>query len=460
MLVVAPMMVSAEEFRAGASTSNITPELGRKIIGGFVPYPSSHIHDELHVRSLVLDDGKTKLAIVVCDLLGIHRIVSDEARRLIELHHGIPASNVMICATHTHSASSAMGEDRLKFEQKLNEYETFVATRIADGVKRAINELRPAELAFGSVDVPEHVFNRRWFMRPGTIPENPFGGDDLVKMNPPSGSDNLVRAAGPTDPSVSFLSIREPNGKPISVLTSYSLHYVGGVGKGHVSADYFAVYCNRLTKLLAANDQQPRFVPIMSNGTSGDINNISFLKRRPRKESYEQMRYVGEDVADKVHAAMKDLKYESELSLSSKYRELTVAYRRPDDAMQKWAATTLAKGPQRNRDLSYIYAERVTSLSKYPANAKVPLQILQIGDTTIGTMPCEVFCEIGMEFKGRCPAKNSFLVSLAHGYMGYLPTPKHHELGGYETWMGTNRLEKTASVKMLNALLEMAGESK
>jgi hypothetical protein len=102
----------------------------------------------------------------------------------------------------------------------------------------------------------------------------------------------------------------------------------------------------------------------------------------------------------------------------------------------------------------------VTSLSKYPANAKVPLQILQIGDTTIGTMPCEVFCEIGMEFKGRCPAKNSFLVSLAHGYMGYLPTPKHHELGGYETWMGTNRLEKTASVKMLNALLEMAGESK
>ncbi|MFT5526398.1 MAG: neutral ceramidase, partial [Pirellulaceae bacterium] len=426
----------------------------------FVPYPSTHIHDELHVRCLVLDDGKTKLAIVVCDLLGIHRIVSDEARRQIELQHNIPAANVMICATHTHSASSAMGEDRLKFEQTLNEYETFVARRIADGVTRALNELRPAEIAFGTVDVPEHVFNRRWFMRPGTIPANPFGGDDLVKMNPPSGSDNLVRPAGPTDPTVSFISIREPNGKPISVVTSYSLHYVGGVGQGNVSADYFAVYCNRLTRLLSAGDQQPAFVPMMANGTSGDINNISFQKPRPRKERYEQMRYVGEDVAEKVHGAMKNLKYDSTVSLSAQYKELTVAYRRPDKEMLSWAAETLAKGPQGNRNLSYIYAERVTSLAKYPKDAKVPLQLLRIGDTAIGTMPCEVFCEIGMEFKGRCPAKNAFLVSLTHGYMGYLPTPKHHELGGYETWLGTNRLEKTASVKMLDELLKMAGDSK
>ena len=124
--------------------------------------------------------------------------------------------------------------------------------------------------------------------------------------------------------------------------------------------------------------------------------------------------------------------------------------------MMKWAATTLEKGPQRNRDLSYIYAERVTALSKYPQVAKVPLHVLRLGDTTIGTMPCEVFCEIGLEFKSRCRAKNAFLVSLTHGYMGYLPTPKHHELGGYETWLGTNRLEKQASVKMLNALLKMS----
>ena len=67
-------------FRAGAATSNITPPLGVGIIGGFVPFPATHVHDELHARCLVLDDGQGKLAIVVCDLLGIDRIVSDHAQ--------------------------------------------------------------------------------------------------------------------------------------------------------------------------------------------------------------------------------------------------------------------------------------------------------------------------------------------------------------------------------------------
>src|SRR5690606_420664 len=74
---------SPPPLRAGAATSNITPELGLRIVGGFAPYPATHVHDELHARCLVLDDGTTKLALVVCDLLGLHRSVSLEARRLI-----------------------------------------------------------------------------------------------------------------------------------------------------------------------------------------------------------------------------------------------------------------------------------------------------------------------------------------------------------------------------------------
>ena len=162
---------AADTFQAGAATSNITPEIGQEIIGGFVPYPSKHVHDELQARCLVLDDGKTKLAFVVCDLLGLHRIVSTEARRLIQEKTGIPPECVMISATHTHSASSALGQDRLKHEQTLDDYQRFVAKRIADGVVRALNNCRPAEIAFGTAEAPEHVFNRRWHMRPGTVPE-------------------------------------------------------------------------------------------------------------------------------------------------------------------------------------------------------------------------------------------------------------------------------------------------
>ena len=195
----------AARFRAGAATSNITPNLDSGIVGGFVPFPASQVHDELHARCLVLDDGKTMLAFVVCDLLGMHRSVSIEARKLIADTTGIPPERVLISCTHTHSAASALGADRYTSEQKLDDYQRFVARRIADGVRCAIGNLRPAEIAFGTAEAPEHVFNRRWFMREGTVPVNPFGKADKVKMNPPGGSANLTEPAGPTDSTVSFI---------------------------------------------------------------------------------------------------------------------------------------------------------------------------------------------------------------------------------------------------------------
>src|SRR3954471_23884321 len=158
--------------RAGAATSNITPPLGSKLLGSFDPPASKHVHDELHARCLVLDNGQKRLALVVCDLIGLHAMVSTEARRLIAESVGIPPEHVVISATHTHSAPSALGDDLEWYPRNpsLDEYQKFVARRIADGVRRAVNTLRHAELAFGTVDVPEHVHNRRWLMRPGTAP--------------------------------------------------------------------------------------------------------------------------------------------------------------------------------------------------------------------------------------------------------------------------------------------------
>lgn len=454
--------VQAQQFRAGAATSKITPALGGDIVGGFQPFPATHIHDDLHARCLALHDGKTKLALVVCDLLGIHRLVSDEARKLIQESVGIPPEHVLISATHTHSACSALGQDRFKIEQSLDDYQRFVAQQIADGVRRAVNDLRPAQLAFGTAEAPEHVFNRRWYMRPGTVPPNPFGGDDLVKMNPPAGSPNLVEPAGPIDPTISFLAVREPNGRPISVLAAYSLHYVGGVGSGHVSADYYGMFCEELRRLLKAEHQEPPFVAVMANGTSGDINNINFRQPRPRQEPYEQMRFVAHDVARKVHEAMAKLEYQDRVTLDARYREPNIQWRKPTAEQLEWAKRTLENpAPSKGRtDLSAIYADRTMHLADYPETAQVPLQVLRIGDVCIGTMPCEVFCEIGLEFKRRSPQQPAFMIELSHGSYGYLPTPRQHELGGYETWLGTNRLERDASVKLLDALLEMAEEVK
>jgi len=463
MLVSATPLMGQQKplvFRAGAATSNITPPLGSPIVGGFAPFPATHVHDELHARCLVLDDGRTELVLVICDLLGIDRLVSDEARAIIEEDLKIPKANVLISATHTHSAASALGRDARIISDTMDEYQRFVARRIVDGVKRAHNLLRPAQIGFGSAQAPQHVFNRRWHMQPGTIPANPFGTFDKVKMNPPAGSPNLYEPAGPTDPQIPFVALREPNGKPIAVYATYSLHYVGGVGSGHISADYFALYCETLARLFKADQQSPAFVAMLSNGTSGDINNINFKNPRPKQEPYAQMKFVANDVAQKVHAAHVPLKYRDHVTLAARYREPSIGTRRPSHELLDWAKKKIADGPKKagQTDLSYIYAERTLNMAKHPVTLKMPLQALRLGDAVIATMPCEIFCEIGLDFKKRSTLQPAWLVSIAHGYYGYLPTPKHHELGGYETWLGTNRLEVQASDKLLANLLEMTAE--
>jgi len=456
---------SSEYLLVGAATSNITPDLGGEIIGGFLPIPAKHIHDDLNVRCLVLDDGKTKLALVVCDLLGIHRSVSLEARRLIQEQTGIPPENVMISATHNHSATSAISNASVvrsyQSEMPLNDYQKFVVRRIADGVRRAIQNLRPAEIAFGRVDVPEHVFNRRWFLKEGAMPPSPFGKIDKVKMNPPANSPDLVEPAGPIDPTVSFIALRTPNAELMSVYSAYSLHYVGDVGPGHISADYFAIYCERLKQLMSSPTADPPFVGLMANGTSGDINNIPFGKSRASRPTYGQMTYVAEDLAQKVSSEIPNLKWRKKLPLSSRYRELDLKWREVEPALMQWATDTLAKPTSpAGADLPAIYARRVQQLAQASPETKAPVQLFAIGDIAIGSSPCETFAEIGLEFRQRSPFPNSFMIELAHGYYGYLPTPRHFELGGYETWPGTNYLEPQASVKILDNLIQMANELK
>ena len=272
-------------FRAGAAASNITPPLGEPIVGGWTSPPATHIHDELHARCLVLDDGKGRLAFVACDNVGIPREVLDEARRIVREETGLPGERLLISSTHTHSATTARGDKPLE-----REYARFLVRRIADGVRRAIHNLEPARIGWGSALAPEHVFNRRYFMREGTKPLSPYGEEDKVLMNPGMGNPNVDKPAGPVDPEVSFVILRARKGdRPIALLANYSLHYVGGVPEGEVSADYFAPFAGRIGELLGA---EPPFVGIMTNGTSGDVNNIDVLGKVVRRPPYEKMKEV------------------------------------------------------------------------------------------------------------------------------------------------------------------------
>ncbi|NUQ64029.1 MAG: neutral/alkaline non-lysosomal ceramidase N-terminal domain-containing protein [Pirellulales bacterium] len=414
----------------------------------------------MHARCFVLDDGNARIAIVINDNIHISREVLDEAKRQISEATGLPPERMLMSGTHTHSSVSARWKNPLQPEKEFTEYQQFVAHRIADGVRCAINNLQPAKIAWGTVDLPGQVFCRRWFMKPGTELFNPFGEPELVKMNPGNRPD-LLKPASPVDPQIGFFALETAEGRPMALLANYSLHYVGGTGPNHISADYFAMFADRIQELLGADRLDPPFVAAMSNGTSGNINNNDYSVPREKRKPYEQMRLVADQCAQAVFQEYKGLVWHDWVPLGVRQRELELGVRKPTPAQLEHARKILAE-PARPDKFPHErnYAERAIQHMESPDTVRVVLQAVRIGDLGISAIPFEVFSDIGLELKARNPFKPSFTIELANGGYGYLPAPEQHKQGGYETWLGTNKVEIQASLKIVDALLEMFAELK
>ncbi len=455
--------------RAGAATSNITPPIGLHQARRSSRPPATHVHDELHARCLVLDDGQAKLALVVCDLRHLSAEVAASAKQIIEQTTGIPPHCVLISATHTHTSSGTSLEEREG--QPYFDYRAFLMRRIADGVARAVNQLEPARIGWGVVEEPAPLFNRRWFLKPERGPI--YGAhDNLEQVDTNPGYKGLLKAAGPVDPQITFLAVQSTAGKPLALLASYGLHYVGGGMDGAISADYFAVFADRVGELLGAGRQDPPFVGIMAHGTSGDVNNLErysdeeLARRGPQPKKryapYEKAREVAHLCADKVMQAHQTLEWRDHVKLASVQRTLTFERRRPTKEELEWAQAVKArkiKPKSTSRYSTYGTVLAYASPEMSPT-IEVIVQTHRIGDLAIAAMPFEVFAEIGLELKQRSPIQPLMNISLANGSHGYLPTPEQHKLGGYETWIGVNQVQLDASVKMTDALVEMLGELK
>ncbi len=452
---------SPKVFRAGAATTNITPPLGQPIVGGWSPLPADEVHDELHARALVLDDGQTQLAIVLVDNVGVPAEVFQAAYARVTETTGIPIAGQLFAATHTHSATSARSDNGLVAADSLGDYQSFLAGRIADAVRIAHKRLAPARIGWGSVEDASELHNRRWYVAEEEQRRNPFGGVDQVRMNP-SSSATLIRPAGPVDPEVSFISVQTAAGQPLCVLGNYSLHYVGGVPARVISADYFAIFAEQIGKLLNVEGASPTFVGMLSNGTSGDVNNINFAVRGSSQPDFVKMQRVGEKIAKRVADALPEVEYHDWVELRAARAELELTVRRPDEKMLEYFRQVKAK-PQDEKPYQaheQTYADRVAQLAVSPEKITVPLQVVRIGDLGIAAIPFEVFTEIGLDIKANCPLGDCFTIELAGGSYGYLPTPAQHELGGYETWMGTNKVELTASDKIRARILKLFAEVK
>jgi hypothetical protein len=442
-------------FRAGAFAMDVTPEkLPISVNGGMSDRQATSSHDTLRARCLVLDDGDVKVGIAVVDSCMIPRELLDEAKALASRATGIPSDHLLISATHTHTAPSVAGV----FQSDPDEgYRKYLARRIAEGIATADRRLEPAQIGWAVGKEPGQVFNRRWLLKPGKLLVDPFGREkDRVKMNPGYNNPDVDRPAGPTDPEVPVVAVRSVDGRPIAALVNYSLHYVGG--HPALSADYFGAFAARFAELAGTG---PDFVALLSNGTSGDINNVDYSqKQAPKRQPGEQIDRVAGDVARAAFEAWKAIEWHSSEPLAMREAELELGVRRPSpEELTRAREILAAAGGKELKGLDQVYARETTLIADYPATVRLKLQAIRIGDLGIAAIPCEVFVEIGLAIKKRSPLKPTFTIELANGYNGYLPTPEHHALGGYETWRArSSYLEVDASPKILETVLRLLND--
>jgi neutral ceramidase len=448
--------------RAGAFAQDITPpRFPISVNGGMSDHFAKGAHDPLHARCLVLANDDTQLAIVVVDSCMVPREIIDSARKRAAYRTGIPAGHILVSATHAHSCPTVGGVFQSDPDA---DYQLFLADRIADGIERAAKQLEPAKIGWAVAENPHQLFNRRWKLKDGILGENPFGQKvDRVRMNPGYSNPDVTESAGPIDPQVSVLAVQSRDGRPIAVLANYSLHYVGGVPGDVLSADYYGEFSQRIVRLIGAMKTDPPCVGMMSNGTSGDVNNVNYsLTAGPRRQPFEQIGIVAESVAQTAYAAYQSIQYDEAPVLGVREAEVDLGVRLPtaDDVAQarQWL-TEAGSGPYRDR--KHIYARETLLLAEYPAKVIARLQAIRIGDLGIVSSPCETFTETGLAIKSQSPLKHTFTIELANGYNGYLPTPQQHEWGGYETWRARSSYlsvdaEPTIRETLLRLLQEVA----
>ena len=399
---------SGASLTAGAACVDITPPLGTMIPGLFHDRFAEKIRDPLQARGFVVEAGGEGVAIVVCDLIGVKRPYLDRVKERIAETTGLAPERVVISCTHTHTGA-ATGEDG---------YTEFLIERIADVIRLAWEKREHALIGSGRAEEDRVVFNRRFHMRDGS-----------VRTNPGTGNPDVVKPAGPVDPAIDVFCLHDTDQKPLGVLANYALHYVGVPDSERtVSADYFGAFSTLLQRL-----RGERFVAALSNGACGDINNHDVIGGvRPNNDRFQHSERVAGMVAAGALWAWNEIALASDAAIGAAMQEV-VLERKDAPSEADLQRVKEIEGKEKATMAERAFVRRITRrMEDVPDQVSTWVQALRVGDLGIAAVPGELMVELGLDIKARSPFEQTMVIELANDSVGYLPTRKSYDEGGYE----------------------------
>lgn len=440
------------EFVAGAAITDVTPTKFPVLINGYMTSRSADsVSTPVSARSVAFSDGKETVVMIVVDSCMITRELLDEAKKIASEKSKIPTDRILISATHTHFAPSAMGCLGTDADP---DYVEFLRAKLVESVLTTVKDMKPAQIAWGSIDAPEYAALRRWVLHPKFI-ANDFFGNPTVRANMYVASDwdHVTGASGPKDPQLSVLSVQTTDGKPLAVYANYSMHYYGATP---ISADYFGLFSNAVQKALDP-EGKGGVVAMMSQGCSGDIWCHDFEKEGTQGADIPTIEEYAEGMKTLALKAIEGASYERPQSIAMSETRIPMKYRVPDAQRLEWAKKIIeGMGDRLPKSREEVYAREQIFLDE-KKETEVVVQGIRIGDKIgIATTPTETYALTGLKIKAASPLPHTMVVELANGGDGYIPSPEQHLLGGYTTSAARSAgLEVTAEPKITEAAIQM-----
>lgn len=412
--------------RAGFGTAEITPPTPNfRMSGYFSERINSGTHDPLMAKAMFLEQGDVRAVVVVCDILNLIREVTDPARARIAEVLGVPPENCVITATHAHTGPVYHGPFHRLFSTRPSEvpypdmeaYLVFLVERIVLAARNAHQALEPVSLRHGYVMEDTLSFNRRFYMRNGTVVFNPG------RLNP-----EIVKVAGPIDPQAGLLAFTKPGAaQPHALFTTFSLH-LDTVGGTEYSADYPYYLQEGLRSRIGAG-----FFSMFGLGPTGDINHINVSQADP--PTGVEAERIGARLAETVSSGLGGLSDTPapRLAVARSVVEVPLQTTTPEDLA--WAEEML---PRLAADdfpfLDRVKVLRILDLAAYNM-ASIPIEVQVIAlseDAAMVFLPGEVFVELCLAIKNASPYAHTLVVELANDCPSYIPTAKAYEEGSYE----------------------------
>jgi hypothetical protein len=385
------------EFRAGIAVRTVTPDPLLPVSGGVGPSKAADQKlGDLTIRAFVLADGDTKVAIVSVDFLGFPSVLGNKARARVK---GIPPENILIGATHTHSAPDCYGFPNGKGGTDADlKYLDSVWERIAEAINEAAGKLQPASLKIATGEAK------------GKIAFNYY-------------ADRLY------DPRCHIIQALGADGKPFATLINYAVHpEVLGSGQGVCSPDLIGPLYDRLVEKGAGTG-------IFMNSAQGGM--VTADNRGPNGKSartWEECVRIGNLLADEALRIVAAAPEQKSPGLYCDAR--TISF------------------PVDSQTLRAVMAASPLGLgTRETARVTTQLNLINIGNAQILTIPGEALPNIGFYLKRNMRGEHNLLFGLTNDAFGYILTKV--DWGSFKTYDYVSRTclgEKTGEILIEDGL--------